>query len=66
MVRAPTAAPGFVEEGLHERRNLASAVVDTVGALVLVLDPDRRIVRFNRAPEKSAGYSAGEMTGRNV
>ena len=43
------------EEALQEERNVVSAILDTVGALVVVLDPDGRIVRFNRACERSTG-----------
>ncbi len=40
-----------------------STVLDTVDALVIALDRDRRIVRFNRACERASGYSAEEMLG---
>src|SRR5271156_4664385 len=36
------------EEALQEERNVASAVLDSIGTLVVVLDPRMRIVRFNR------------------
>src|SRR5580698_5886012 len=74
MVRRPDGRPWFIhgvgfditdlkraEGALQEERNFASAVVDTVGALVLVLDPHGRIVRFNRACEIAAGYSSNEV-----
>ena len=44
------------EEALQEERNVASAILDTVGALVVVLDPAGRIIRFNRACEQTTGY----------
>ncbi len=40
------------ETALEEERNFVSAILDTVGALVVVLDPAGRIVRFNRACER--------------
>src|SRR5271155_6171179 len=43
------------EEALQEERNVVSAILDTVGALVVVLDPAGRIMRFNRACERSTG-----------
>jgi PAS domain S-box-containing protein len=53
------------QEALQEERNLVSAIFDTVGALVIVLDRDGRIVRFNRACEQMTGYrleaSAGNL-----
>jgi PAS domain S-box-containing protein len=54
------------EEALQEERNFASALLDTVGALVVVLDRKGRIVRFNRACERTTGYSFAEVEGRPV
>lgn len=42
----------------------AEAVIDTAGALVLVLDRRGRIVRFNRACEALTGYRFDEVRGR--
>jgi PAS domain S-box-containing protein len=53
-----------VEEELQEERNFVSAIVDTVGALVVVLDGDGRILRFNPACELTTGYSAEEVQGK--
>jgi len=39
-------------------------VVDTAGALVVVLDPEARIVRFNRACEATSGFTADEVMGK--
>src|SRR5580693_4554809 len=39
------------QEELQEERNVVSAIFDTVGALIIVLDREGRIVRFNRACE---------------
>jgi PAS domain S-box-containing protein len=79
MVRRPDGRPWFIhgvafditdlkraEAALQEERNFASAVLDTVGALVTVLDPGGRIVRFNRACERTTGYSSHEVIGRYV
>ena len=52
------------EEALEAERSFISAVVDTAGALVVVLDPEGRIVRFNRACETTTGYSAAEVLGK--
>ena len=43
---------------------MLSAILDTVGALVVVLDPEGRIVRFNRACELTTGYSFDEVAGK--
>jgi len=54
------------EEMLAEERNVASAILDTVGALVVVTDTRGRIVRFNRACEQTTGYSFEEVNGRRI
>ena len=54
------------EAALQEERNFASALLDTVGALVVVLNREGRIVRFNRACERTTGYSFLEVNGRRV
>src|SRR5579863_2871452 len=54
------------EEALQEERNVVTAILDTVGALVVVLDPDGRIVRFNRACEQMTGYSFAEVRGKVI
>ena len=77
MIRRPDGRPWFIhgvafditelkqiEGALKEERNVATAILDTVGALVVVLDPDGRIVRFNRACERTTGYEFAEVRGR--
>ena len=51
------------EVGLREERDLISAILEVAGALVLVLDREGRIVRFNRACERITGYTVDEVTG---
>src|ERR1700733_10664703 len=53
-----------IEEALQEERNFVSAILDTVGALVVVLDSDGRILRFNPACELTTGYSMEEVQGK--
>jgi diguanylate cyclase (GGDEF)-like protein/PAS domain S-box-containing protein len=48
---------------LSERRYV-DTVLDTAGSLVCVLDPDGRILRFNRACEVLTGYDFEEIRGR--
>jgi PAS domain S-box-containing protein len=55
-----------VQEELQEERNVVSAIFNTVGALIIVLDRDGRIVRFNRACEQMTGYSAEEAAAKFV
>jgi PAS domain S-box-containing protein len=54
------------EGALHQERNLLSAILDTVGALVVVLDSEGRIVRFNRACEQLTDYSFEETQGKPI
>ncbi|RKG85088.1 PAS domain-containing sensor histidine kinase [Corallococcus terminator] len=51
------------ERDLQRERDFSSAVLDTARALVIVLDPDGRIVRFNRACQEMTGYSFEELRG---
>ncbi len=53
-----------VESALTVERNFVSAVLDTVGALVVVFDTAGRIVRFNRACETVSGYDFPTLVGR--
>jgi PAS domain S-box-containing protein len=56
----------LTEKALYKERDFSSAVVDTVGSLVVVLDRQARIVRFNRACEQLTGYSFEEVKDRNI
>jgi len=49
------------ESALEEERNVLSAILDTVGALVVVVNREGRIVRFNRACEITTGYLLEEV-----
>jgi PAS domain S-box-containing protein len=55
-----------MQEALQEERNVVSAIFNTVGALIIVLDREGRIVRFNRACEEMTGYSVEESAARFV
>ncbi|HUL57879.1 MAG TPA: ATP-binding protein [Anaeromyxobacteraceae bacterium] len=52
------------EEALRTERDFSDAVLETSGALVLVLDREGRIVRFNRACEEVTGWRFHEVQGR--
>ncbi len=79
MIRRPDGSPWFIqgvafditdlkrtEEELQGERNVVSAVLDTVGALVVVLDREGRIVRFNRACEQMTGKSFEQARGQCI
>lgn len=53
-----------VEAELRDERDFTSTVLDTAGALMLVLDSQGRIVRFNRACENVTEYSFEEVRGK--
>jgi diguanylate cyclase (GGDEF)-like protein/PAS domain S-box-containing protein len=52
------------EEELREERNFVTAVLDSANTMVLVLDPQQKVVRINRACTHTLGYSAEEVKGR--
>ena len=54
------------EQTLQKERDFIDAVLETAGALVVVLDRDGRILRFNRACEQTTGYSSEEVLGRHA
>jgi diguanylate cyclase (GGDEF)-like protein/PAS domain S-box-containing protein len=56
----------LTEQALQRERDFSGAVLDTVGALVIVLDRKGRIIRFNRACESVTGYSFEEMQGKII
>ena len=55
-----------MEQALLKERNFIDAVVETAGALVIVLDRQGRIVRFNRACEQVTGLARKEVIGRII
>jgi hypothetical protein len=55
----------LAEETLNAERNFISAILDTASALVIVLDTQGRILRFNQACEQTTGYSFDEVVGRH-
>ena len=55
-----------MEEKLKAERNFTMAVLNNAGPLIMVLDREGHIVRFNRACEKLSGRSFRETAGRPV
>jgi len=53
------------EQALAEEQSFVSAVLDTAGALVAVIDRRGHIVRFNRECERVTGYRSSEVEGRH-
>ncbi len=52
------------EETLRRERNFTTAVLNNAGSLILVVDKEGRIVRFNKTCERLTGYSHAELRGR--
>jgi PAS domain S-box-containing protein len=55
-----------LDEALRREHGFVNAVIDRTGALVLVMDPEGRIVRFNAACETASGWTSREAVGRFV
>jgi len=51
---------------LEAERDLSAAVLDTVVSLVVVVDRDGRVLRFNRACETAGGIPAMDVLGRRL
>ncbi len=51
---------------LKQERDFIAAVVNTVGALVAVLDRQGKIFSFNRTCEEVTGYSLAEVKGKQM
>jgi PAS domain S-box-containing protein len=63
MVSRRTAELRATNQELTREQSFSSAVLDTAGALVVVLDREGRIVRFNQACEEITGWDADEVRG---
>ncbi len=53
-----------VETDLEQERDLTFAILDTSASIVIVCDPQGKIVRFNRAAEQTSGYYIDEVKGK--
>ncbi|WP_172657291.1 PAS domain S-box protein [Myxosarcina sp. GI1] len=51
---------------LKQERDFSNAVIDTVGALIAILDRLGRIIRFNYTCEQITGYTFAEVEGKQV
>jgi PAS domain S-box-containing protein len=61
---SPTELAEKLNEQMHRQVSFMSEVLDTVDALVTVLDRDGRIVLFNKACEMKSGYTFDEVKGK--
>jgi diguanylate cyclase (GGDEF)-like protein/PAS domain S-box-containing protein len=65
-VRRDVAAGLEAQRRLADREQFISTVLDAVGALVVVLDAQGRIVRFNRACEHLTGCGQDKVVGLRI
>ncbi|MEG4226357.1 PAS domain S-box protein [Microcoleus sp. N9_B2] len=66
MVSAWYAGLKSAEQELEIERKIISKVIDTTACLIVVIDSQGRIVRFNQACEKTTGYSTAEVINKSV
>jgi len=52
------------EEAVRRERDFADNLIETAQAIILVLDPQGRIVRYNHYLEKLSGFPLAEMCGK--
>ena len=53
-------------EQLRAERNFVDAILDTAATLIVVLDHDARVVRFNKACEAATGVSQSDLLGKTI
>jgi PAS domain S-box-containing protein len=66
MRRLVAALEDTVGRNVTGKQEFSAALLDTMGALIVVMDGQGRIVQFNRACEHSTGYSIEEVQGNYV
>jgi diguanylate cyclase (GGDEF)-like protein/PAS domain S-box-containing protein len=54
------------QEEFRKERDFTNAILDTAASLVMVLDREGLITRFNRACEKATSYSYQEIQGQHI
>lgn len=54
-----------LESALQFERNYAATILDTMDALLVILDSEGNIQKFNRAFEELSGYTSTEVQGNN-
>ncbi|MCP4900471.1 MAG: PAS domain S-box protein, partial [bacterium] len=53
------------EAALKQERDFAESLIETAPVIVLVLDPEGHIIRFNSFMEELSGYSLAEVKGQS-
>ena len=65
IIRDVSAFRSMLEE-LRRERDFRDRLIDTVPMMVIVLDCEARIVRYNRYMEEVTGFELAEMQGKSV
>ncbi|HEY9695194.1 MAG TPA: GAF domain-containing protein [Oculatellaceae cyanobacterium] len=65
LINREIAERKVAESSLKQERNFITAINDTASALVMVLDTNGQIIRFNRACEEITGYTFDEVRDRS-
>jgi PAS domain S-box-containing protein len=65
LLRKELAERARVEAALQSERDFAESLIETAQAIVLVLDTEGRIVRFNPYMEEISGYRLDEVQGQD-
>ncbi len=55
-----------IEDDLKKERDFSNAILNIAATLIVVLDRDGTITRFNRASEQVSGYTAKEVIGESI
>ncbi|MFH1879470.1 MAG: diguanylate cyclase [Bacillota bacterium] len=53
-----------IEAKLIKERNFSETVLDTSDSLIMVFDKDGKVIKFNKACERTTGYAFAEISGR--
>jgi PAS domain S-box-containing protein len=64
-IRKRTYELNITNDSLQQERDFVAVVLDTISALVMVLDPQAKIVRFNQAATQITGYPYEEVNGQD-
>lgn len=56
----------LLEKQLKDERDFVTALVQTSGALIAVIDMNGNLTRFNKACEELTGYNSDEVIGRSI
>ncbi len=55
----------LANESLQKQRDFVTVILDTISALVIVLDPQTKVQRFNRAATDVTGYASEQVEQRS-